>query len=195
MWNVGLRRARLDRDAPPCASATAATIDEAEPDAAARARARLVGAVEALEDVRRAAPRVIPGPESATVEHRASPSSRASAHARPASRPACARARSRAGCRRSGAAGRGRRATVARLESSSIGRSGSTVRAVSTASRDDARRARPARARAGGPRRGARAAAGRRRAALIRSDSRADARHRALEVVRPVAAPRVKSSA
>ena len=137
---------------------------EPEPDAAARAGARGVGAVEALEDVLELL-RVHARARSRRPRARRVPFVAAERRRAPA-RPGGVWARTFASrlsttCRRRS---RSPSDDARRRASTSIGRSGLDASAPSRPPRRRPRRARPARARAGGPRRGGRAAAGRRRA-------------------------------
>ena len=167
---------------PPCASASAATIDRPRPDAAAARGPRRVGAVEALEDVLRSSASM-PGPASGDLEHAPAVQRRDATFAGVAGRRVRADV-ARAGCRRRCRSRARSPSTVAASVARSIGRSGSSACAVSTASATSSR-ARPPPARAAGPRRGARAGAGPRRA---RSSARSplDPVHRALEVLGPL---------
>ena len=177
-------RRRLDLDLAAVGLDDGGDDREAEPGASARAGARGVGAVEALEDLRLRLG-VEPGAGVGDLEHGARRRSARDATCGRRARPACARARSRAGCRRPGAAGRGRRRRRAGCErAASIGRSGSSVRAVSTASATTSSSGtgsrssgRPSSRRASSSRSST--------STLIRSDSRLMPLIDALEVVRP----------
>ena len=156
---------------------------EAEPDAAARSRARLIGAVEALEHALAAllaqARARRPPPRS-----RRSPLTRPTRHVHGRSRRRVRADVARAGCRRPAAAGRDRRARRRRRRRARSAASGSTIRAVSTASPTTSSSSTGS--RSSGRPSSSRASSSRSSTSrLMRSDSRRDSRHRAREVVGP----------